>query len=131
MTTPSIAIMLLGNAQAASSRSALQYAQAAIAQSIRIECVFFYHDAVLLASTLNHALQDELSLANEWQQLIENHHIPAIACIASAIKRGVYNEVEAKRYQKSATNLHPSFELAGLGSWLEAVDKATQHVVFG
>lgn len=130
-SSTSIAILLLGNAQASSSRTALNFVRSAVQQGIVIDCLFFYHDAVQLASTLSIAPQDEQNLANDWQQLIQQHQLPAIACIASALKHGIINGAEAKRYSKNSHNLHPAFELAGLGSWLEAVKRADQHLAFG
>jgi len=130
MNKQSIAIMLLGNAQANSSRTALQYVRAALQQKHTINCIFFYHDAVHLASTYPICPQDELNLADEWQTLISQHQLPAVACIASALKRGVISSTEAKRHSKEANNLHPSIELAGLGTWLEALTHCHQHIVF-
>lgn len=130
MTKQSIAIMLLSNAQANSSRTALHYARAALQQNYTINCVFLYHDAVQLASTYPICPQDEQNIAAEWQALIVQHQLPAVACIASALKRGVINSTEAKRHGKDANNLHPAIELAGLGTWLEALTECHQHIVF-
>lgn len=130
MTKKTIAIMLLGNAQANSSRTALQYVRAALEKNHRISCIFLYHDAVQLASTYPICPQDEHNIAAEWQALIVQHQLPAVACVASALKRGVVNNAEAKRHSKEANNLHPSIALAGLGTWLEALGDSQQHIVF-
>lgn len=127
----SLAIMLLGNPLSQSSHTALLFTQAAIAQGVKIERLFFYHDAVLLASTLHVYPQDTFNLSAQWQQLIQAQQLPATACIASALKRGLVNEEEAQRYQKPQHNFHTAFELAGLGTWLEAINNANQHICFG
>ena len=122
--------MILADGQSASARTALHFAQSAIRQGFHIRCLFFYHQGVYLASNLTVCPQDENDLAKAWQNFIEQHQLPAIACIASALKRGIINPEEAARYQRPADNLHPAFILGGLGSWLEAVKSADQHVIF-
>lgn len=121
-----ISILLLSD----NNLQALRYAQAVLALNHQIERVFFYHDAVYLASSLNCYPQDEYNLASLWQEWIATNNIPATACIASSLKRGIIDASEAKRYDKSSTNLHPSIELAGLGTWLEAVQNSDQHISF-
>lgn len=122
----SISILLLSN----NNLHALRYAQSALGLGHKIERVFFYHDAVYLASILACPPQDELNLAKLWQDWISEHQIPATACIASALKRGIIDANEAKRYDKKAYNMHSGIELAGLGTWLEAVQNSDQHISF-
>lgn len=110
--------------------NALRFAQSVIQQGYVIERIFFYHDAVYLGSQLRCVGQDELNLASLWQDWLSQTKTPATLCIASALKRGILDQQEAERYQKTAANMHPAFELAGLGTWLEAVRNAKQHISF-
>lgn len=121
-----ISILLLSN----KNIHALHYVEAAIALGHQIERVFFYHDAVYLASSLTTSSQDEHNLNTLWQTCISQHGIPATACIASSLKRGIIDANEANRYDKNCANLHPSIELAGLGTWLEAVQNSDQQISF-
>lgn len=122
----SIAVLLLSD----NNLQALRYVEATLELGHRIERLFFYHDAVHLASKLRCTPQDEFNLNELWHSLIEKHQLPATACIASALKRGILNEQEAQRYNKTQHNLHPSIELAGLGTWLEAVKNSDQQISF-
>ena len=84
-----------------------------------------------MANTLGTAAQDEIDIAKAWQDFIADNHVNAIACIASAIKRGIINSTEAKRYDKTASNICSAIELGGLGEWIEASTLADKSIVFG
>lgn len=114
-----------------SSLSALKFAQTCIDQQHTIYRVFFYHDGVHSASQLHSPAQDETNVFQQWQKLAQSHKIDLVTCIAAALKRGVINEEEAKRYQKSQHNLGESFELSGLGQLLDAQLNSDQLVTFG
>lgn len=121
-----ISILLLSN----NNLQAFRYAESVIKLGHQIERIFFYHDAVYLASTLSCFPQDEYNLNMLWQEWISANSIPATACIASSLKRGIIDADEAKRYNKCSANLHPSIDLAGLGTWLVAVQNSDQHISF-
>ena len=53
-----------------------------------------------------------------------------MACIASALRRGLLNEQEATRYEKPAANLMQGFTIAGLGEWVEAVATSDRVIYF-
>ncbi len=128
----SIAIMILGSPTAnSSSHTALNFAKTVIASGHRIERLFFYHEAASIGSELGISAQDEQNLPASWQTFITENHIEAVICIASGLKRGIINAVEAKRYDKSQHNLHTCFELSGLGQWIDAVNNADKYIVFG
>lgn len=113
------------------SLSALKFAQTCLQQNHQIYRVFFYHDAVHSASNLQSPAQDEVNIHEQWQTLAQTHEIDLVTCIAAALKRGVINEEEAKRYQKSQHNLDQPFELSGLGQLLDAQLHSDQLVTFG
>ena len=115
---------------AASSHTALAFVRSAIRQGYRIQCLFFYHEAAQLGSSLTVSNQDEINLPACWQALIAEHRLEAVVCIASALKRGIIDDDEARRYQKTAASLDSRMTLAGLGQWIEAVRLADRHIVF-
>ena len=124
--------MVLGSPYAsASTQTALDFAQQTINSGRLIERLFFYHEAAYIANLLGTAAQDELDIPQAWSDFIQQNNIAATCCIASAIKRGVIDEAEAKRYSKNTNNLHPAIELGGLGEWVEATLKADKTIVFG
>lgn len=118
-------------------QTALAFARAAVAAGHRIIRVFFFHDGVHCGSDLAIPVAGQQSIAAQWaqlsqqQELSQQHAIDLVVCVASAIKRGILNEAEAKRYAKSAGNLHPLFDLSGLGQWVEACALADSVVTFG
>lgn len=113
------------------SLSALKFAQSCLKQNHHIYRVFFYHDAVHSASQLQSPAQDEINIHKQWQDLAQAHKIDLVTCIAAALKRGVINEEEARRYQKNQYNLDTPFELSGLGQLLDAHIHSDQLVTFG
>ena len=113
------------------SYSALRFAQAALAAGHEIYRLFFYADGVHNATALTVAPQDEFDIPDAWQQLIQENQLDAVVCIAAALKRGVVDGTEAARYTKPAHNLHPSFELSGLGQLLDAAVHSDRVITFG
>lgn len=113
------------------SYSALQFAKAAIAGGHSLYRIFFYHDGVHNATHLATPPQDEYSLTNEWQDLAIGKNIDMIVCIAAALRRGVIDTDEQKRYEKAASNLAAPFVLGGLGQLLDATVSSDRLITFG
>lgn len=113
------------------SNTAYRFARAAIAQGHEIYRLFFYSDGVHNASSLAAPPQDELQLPEQWQQLVKNHNIDAVVCVASALRRGILNAEEAQRYEKNANNLLDGFEISGLGQLVDAAVNSDQVITFG
>lgn len=111
--------------------TALAFARAAVAAGHRIVRVFFFHDGVHCGSNLAVPVAGQQSTAAQWSELAQQYDIDLVVCVASALKRGILNESEAKRYAKNASNLHPQFDLSGLGQWIEACALADRVVTFG
>ncbi|KMQ74492.1 sulfurtransferase complex subunit TusD [Marinobacter subterrani] len=111
-------------------QTALGFAKAAIAAGHRIDRVFLYGDGVHLASALCAPPSDEPHWPQEWAGFLEQHGISAIACIASALRRGLVNEAEQKRYQLPSANLLRPFDIAGLGDWVEGRMTSTRTLYF-
>ncbi|WPC30895.1 sulfurtransferase complex subunit TusD [Pseudomonas moraviensis] len=125
------AIALFSAAHASSSRRALLFAQAALAGGHEIVRLFFYQDGVFNASDAVVTPQDELDLPRQWRAFINDKQLDGVVCIAAALRRGVLNEEEAKRYQRDAISLSAPWELSGLGQLHDAVQDADRLVCFG
>ena len=130
MTT--FALMVLGAPTSSQApNTALAFARAAIAGGHRIIRIFFFHDGVHCGSDLAIPVAGQQSTAAQWGELAQQHGIDLVVCVASALKRGILNDSEVKRYAKRASNLHPQFDLSGLGQWIEACTLADRIVTFG
>jgi tRNA 2-thiouridine synthesizing protein D len=125
------AIAVFAPAHAPSSRRALLFAQAVLAGGHEIVRLFFYQDGVHSASGNIVAPQDELDVAAQWRAFVSDNGLDAVVCIAAALRRGVLNAEEAKRYQRDAANLPAPWELSGLGQLHEAAQMADRLVSFG
>ncbi len=113
------------------SASALAFAQALLAQGHSLHRVFFYRDGVHNGSALLAPPQDEPNLQQAWEDLARQHDTELVICIAAALRRGIINEDEARRYSKPAANLAATFQLGGLGQLLEAAVVSDRLVTFG
>ncbi len=125
------AIALLAGPQDPAARSALSFAQAALDGGHQISRLFFYRDAVHLASDLAVQPQDESDIAREWREFITSNELDAVVCIAAALRRGVLNEAEASRWERPAANSGQPWVLSGLGQWVDAMQSADRAVTFG
>lgn len=125
------AIALFSAAHAPSSRRALLFAQAALAGGHEIVRLFFYQDGVYSASNNIVAPQDEQDIARQWREFVSQHQLDGVVCIAAALRRGVLNQEEAARYQRSAVNLEAPWALSGLGQLHDAAQAADRLICFG
>ncbi|WP_419810701.1 sulfurtransferase complex subunit TusD [Bacterioplanoides sp.] len=92
--------------------------------------VFFYQDAVLAGLNNQQPIQGQPSIVELWQTLAKEVGFPLQACIANSLRRGLFDETEAARYNSTA-NLADSFALTGLGEMAEAVAESDQLIQFG
>jgi tRNA 2-thiouridine synthesizing protein D len=129
--TMKFAIALFSAAHAPSSRRALLFAQAALAGGHEIVRLFFYQDGVHSASGNIVTPQDEVDVARQWREFVTAHQLDSVVCIAAALRRGVLDEEEAQRYERSAVNLPAPWELSGLGQLHDAVQDADRLICFG
>ena len=125
------AIALYSAAHAPSSRRALRFAEAVLAGGHEIVRLFFYQDGVYSASSNIVTPQDEPDLAQQWAVFVSEHQLDGVVCIAAALRRGVLNEAEATRYQRSAVNLTAPWDLSGLGQLHDAIQAADRLICFG
>lgn len=125
------AIALHSPAHAPSSRRALLFAKATLAQGHEIVRLFFYQDGVHSASGNVVSPQDESDTAAQWRDFVTTHQLDGVVCIAAALRRGVLNAEEAERYSRPAANLPAPWELSGLGQLHDAVQAADRLICFG
>lgn len=111
-------------------QTALEFARAAVSAGHTIDRVFLYGDGVHLASALVAPPSDETHWPQSWAEFLEQYQIAGVACIASALRRGLVDETEQKRYRLNGHNLLSPFTIAGLGEWVEAGIQSTRTVYF-
>ena len=112
------------------SRSALRFAEFALARGHEIHRVFFYHDGVLAAGCLGVAPQDEEDVHAGWVALAESRGLELAVCIAASLKRGMLNEEERARYGLPAAAAHPRFAVVGLGQLIDAIAASDRFLAF-
>ncbi|HTO18965.1 MAG TPA: sulfurtransferase complex subunit TusD [Pseudomonas sp.] len=125
------AIALFSPPHAPASRRALRFAEAVLAGGHEIVRMFFYRDGVYSASSSVVAPQDELDVAAQWRAFIDQNRLDGVVCIAAALRRGVLNAEEARRYNREAVSVGAPWELSGLGQLHEAAQLADRLVCFG
>ena len=125
------AIALFSPPHAPASRRALRFAEAVLAGGHETVRMFFYRDGVYSASSSVVAPQDELDVAAQWRAFVEQNRLDGVVCIAAALRRGVLNAEEARRYGREAVSVGAPWELSGLGQLHEAAQLADRLVCFG
>jgi tRNA 2-thiouridine synthesizing protein D len=113
------------------SYSAYQFAVSLLNQGHSLHRVFFYQDGVHNATNLAAPPQDEFNLQKAWQRLAQDHHLDLVVCIAAALRRGILDESEAKRYDKQSHNIATEFCISGLGQLVEAAVVSDRLICFG
>ncbi|MBZ2167978.1 sulfurtransferase complex subunit TusD [Marinobacter sp. F4216] len=111
-------------------QTALAFARAAIAKGHTIDRIFLYGDGVHLASSLTTPPSDETHWPNAWASFLSANRVPGVACVASALRRGLVDENEQKRHELTSSNLLAPFEIAGLGEWVEGNIKSSKTLYF-
>ncbi len=117
------------SSQAAST--AFSFVKTLLDEGHEIYRLFFFADGVENVNRLIVTPQGEFNLPKHWHKLIENYAIDSVACVSSAIKRGVLNPQEAERYELDTHSLFSSSEIAGLGQLVDAAVNADRLVQFG
>jgi tRNA 2-thiouridine synthesizing protein D len=110
--------------------TALEFARSLLRNQHTIHRIFFYGEGVLLANSTNVFPQDELDVQADWRAFIAENKIDAVTCIAAALRRGVLNEEEKNRYQKTAAVLAPEYDLSGLGQLIDAAVHSDKLITF-
>ena len=114
----------------AAASTALGFVQSALRLGHRVHRVFFYHDAVLTAVEPAVAPQDEQDVQAGWVALQQTQGVELALCIANALKRGMLNEQERRRYDKPAATVRNGFTIVGLGQLIEAMVESDRFITF-
>ena len=127
-----ISLLVLGSPLAgAGADSAWRYADAAARKGHELISVFFYQDGVYNGNEYCAPAQDEVPRVERWAELAQSSNAELILCVASAARRGILDEAEARRFSKNAGNMHPAFTLAGLGQLVDAAAHCDRLLTFG
>lgn len=113
------------------SRSALHFARAVLAAGHEIERVFFHGDGTYNATALSVPPQDEDDVGADWAAFGREHEVDLVVCVASALKRGILDAAEARRYERPADSLREGFVISGLGQLADAALRADRLLTFG
>lgn len=125
-------LLVLGSPQSSPAvSSALQFAEATLSSGHEIFRVFFFHDAVATGNAFTIAPQDQVNLPKAWQQFGANNQLDMVLCISSALRRGIVDQRESRRYELEGANALEGFDLSGLGQWVEAMMLSDRIVTFG
>jgi tRNA 2-thiouridine synthesizing protein D len=114
-----------------SSAAALRFATVLLAEGHTLFRVFFFADGVLNTTRLNCPPGGEPDLPRQWQELARTHDIDMVACVSSALRRGIVDTAEASRHGLDGFSLREGFELSGLGQLVEACIRSDRVVSFG
>tara|TARA_B100001115_G_scaffold28301_1_gene20726 strand:+ start:101 stop:490 length:390 start_codon:yes stop_codon:yes gene_type:complete len=111
--------------------TAYHFARAAISQEHEIYRVFFYGDGVLNANSLSISPQDETNLSQAWDSFLKNNEIDSVACVSSALVRGILSPEESARHKMAEVSLYASTQIAGLGQFVDALLQSDRLIFFG
>ena len=109
---------------------ALKFSSALLAKGHTITRVFFYREGVYVALNARVAPQDEDDVTAQWLALQSEYDLSLNVCIANALKRGIVDQSEADRYEKSAATIATGFELVGLGQLIDGMLTSDRYVEF-
>jgi len=113
------------------NRTAASFAAELHNQGHTLHRVFFMDAGVDTALATTVSPQDQVNPQVLWLGLAQQFDVQLVACISSALKRGVLDAVEATRYEKLSATLHPGFELGGLGQLVDASAHSDRLITFG
>ncbi len=102
------------------SDSAYHFAKATIEKGHQVLRVFFYYDGVNNANKLSEPQSDDRNLVKLWGDLVKEHQLDLVVCVAAALRRGIKDEILAE-----------GFRISGLGQLIEVGMAADRLVTFG
>lgn len=123
-----ISVLLAAGPNHPAAAAALRHCQALIKKGATLS-VFFYQDGVLLSQRHLHSAPSETSVALAWQTFIQQQQINAIACTASAVRRGIFDSTAAAQYQQPET-IASDITLGGLGEWAQLIQHSHKVISF-
>jgi tRNA 2-thiouridine synthesizing protein D len=93
----------------------------------KIDRIFFYQDAAYIGLKSQIPGQGLQASYQGWLDLQHKQSFPLQICIANALRRGVVDHTEAKRYQGLET-LQSGFQLSGLGEIADACQSSDRII---
>jgi len=124
-------LVMSSPASGQSAMTAARFARAVLARGHTISRVFFLDAGTANGSAMAVLPRDEIERLVPWVELAERDGVELVLCISSALKYGMLDETEAKRYDKPAGTTHPAFTISGLGQLVDAAASADRLVTFG
>ncbi|MFT6052870.1 MAG: tRNA 2-thiouridine synthesizing protein D [Halioglobus sp.] len=113
------------------SATAAKFAVSVLARGHSIHRVFFLDDGVFAGASSLVLPQDESSTVERWVELHDRHSIDLVLCVSSALKRGLVDSAEAKRYELESATAHPAFEISGMGQLVDTCNDCDRLITFG
>ncbi len=111
--------LIIHNSPFQNSCSAYYFAKALLNKGHKINCIFFYGDAVYTASKDSDYPSDEKPISFYWQELKLSSPLNLIVCMNAASKRGILKQ-----------NILPEFTLGTLGQFSEACSNSDKIITF-
>ena len=119
-----------GPGQRQSADSAYHFVRAALAGGHEVTRVFFYHDGVHAGARRSATPQDERNLPERWSALAREQGLDLVVCVAAAQRRGVIDEPDGMRLDRTCGDLADGFRAAGLGQLVESGIDSDRLLVF-
>lgn len=128
-------ILVTASPQRPGAVTALRTVQAVCRSSHELYRVFLYGDAVQLANRFavcgGSRGSARQSAQQQWQAWVTDAAVPVRVCVGAALRRGVADELEARRAGLDGASLASGFRLSGLGDWVDALSHSDRVVHFG
>ena len=113
------------------ARTAAAFARSLLSCGHQLYRVFFLDAGTEAGSSVAVVPQDENDRLRPWIELAEQHGVELVLCISSAIRRGMLDETEARRYEKIGPTTNPAFIISGLGQLHDAAAHSDRLITFG
>ena len=113
------------------ARTAATFAHTLLARGHQIYRVFFLDAGTEAGLSTAVYPQDEADRLQPWIDLAQKHGVELVLCISSALKHGVLDEGESRRYEKIGPTAHPAFTVSGLGQLHDAAAHSDRLITFG
>ncbi len=113
------------------SRHALAFAQGVLDRGHAIRRVFFLDAGTVTSANGVVVPQDEADPVTPWSGLARQHAVELVVCVTSALRYGMLDDAEARRYERPAATISDGFVIAGLGDLVDACANADRVVTFG
>lgn len=104
---------------------ALKFVEAAIAQKHAVDTVFFSGEAVWVAVSPLHVVQDEFNHLAHWCSLSNRYPVPLHLCSAACVRYGVEIGDQAVEQERTV------FQVSGLAQLVASMSMTDRVITFG